>query len=76
MIGGTQPPVGARGVLFSDLKLRDVELYLEVKADWGNDSAWYFGPRKTVPATGPKATGLRAQGCDRPEALIALRPEA
>jgi hypothetical protein len=42
MIVGTQQPIGRGGLLISDRKFRDFELYMEVKPDWGNDSGLLF----------------------------------
>jgi hypothetical protein len=42
MIVGTQSPLGAGGILLTDKKYKDVEVYLEVKPDWGCDSGLFF----------------------------------
>lgn len=42
MILGTQRPLGSGGLLLSDRKYRNFELYLEVKPDWGCDSGIFF----------------------------------
>lgn len=42
MIIGTQRPLGHGGLLVTDRKFRDFELYMEVKPDWGNDSGIFF----------------------------------
>jgi hypothetical protein len=42
MILGTQRPLGSGGLLLTDRKYRDFELYMEVKPDWGNDSGIFF----------------------------------
>lgn len=42
MILGTQRPLGSGGLLITDRKYRDFELYMEVKPDWGNDSGVFF----------------------------------
>jgi hypothetical protein len=39
---GSQNPVGGGGVLLTDKKYKDVEVYLEVKPDWGCDSGMFF----------------------------------
>ena len=42
MILGTQRPLGSGGLLLTDRKYRDFELYMEVKPDWGCDSGIFF----------------------------------
>lgn len=42
MILGTQRPLGSGGLLLTDRKYRNFELYLEVKPDWGCDSGIFF----------------------------------
>jgi hypothetical protein len=42
MILGTQRPLGGGGLLLTDRRYRNFELYLEVKPDWGNDSGIFF----------------------------------
>jgi hypothetical protein len=42
MILGTQRPLGSGGLLITNAKYRDFELYMEVKPDWGNDSGIFF----------------------------------
>jgi hypothetical protein len=42
MILGTQKPLGRGGLLVTDKKYRDFELYMEVKPDWGCDSGIFF----------------------------------
>lgn len=42
MILGTQRPLGSGGLLLTDRKYREFELYLEVKPDWGCDSGIFF----------------------------------
>ncbi|MBP7569253.1 MAG: DUF1080 domain-containing protein, partial [Acidobacteria bacterium] len=39
---GTQQPFGQGGVLLTDKKYGEVEVYLEVKPDWGCDSGLFF----------------------------------
>lgn len=39
---GTQSPLGSGGILLTDRKYRDFELYMEVKPDWGCDSGFFF----------------------------------
>lgn len=39
---GTQSPLGSGGILISDRKYRNFELYMEVKPDWGCDSGLFF----------------------------------
>ena len=38
----TQHPLGGGGILLSDKKYKDVEVYLEVKPDWGCDSGLFL----------------------------------
>jgi hypothetical protein len=42
VIFGTQRPFGGGGILLTDRKFRDFELYLEVKPDWGCDSGIFL----------------------------------
>jgi hypothetical protein len=42
LIVGTQMPLGGGGILLTDRKFKNFELYLEVKPDWGCDSGLFF----------------------------------
>ncbi len=42
MVVGTQQPLGGGGILLTDRKYRNVEVYLEVKPDWGCDSGLFL----------------------------------
>ena len=42
MIVGTQSPHGRGGILLTDRKYRNVEVYMEVKPDWGCDSGLFL----------------------------------
>lgn len=42
LIVGTQQPLGSGGILLTDRKYRNVEVYLEVKPDWGCDSGLFL----------------------------------
>ena len=42
MILGTQSPLGGGGILLTDTKYKNVEVYLEVKPDWGCDSGLFL----------------------------------
>ena len=42
MIVGTQSPRGRGGILLTDRKYRNVEVYMEVKPDWGCDSGLFL----------------------------------
>src|SRR5215510_14267330 len=42
MILGTQRPLGSGGILLTDKKYRNVEVYMEVKPDWGCDSGLFL----------------------------------
>ena len=42
MIVGTQQPLGSGGILLTDRKYKNVEIYLEVKPDWGCDSGLFL----------------------------------
>jgi hypothetical protein len=42
VIVGTQQPRGKGGILLTDRKYRNVEVYMEVKPDWGCDSGLFF----------------------------------
>lgn len=42
MIVGTQSPFGQGGILLTDKKYKNVELYMEVKPDYGCDSGLFF----------------------------------
>jgi hypothetical protein len=39
---GTQSPLGSGGILLTDKKYKNFELYMEVKPDWGCDSGIFF----------------------------------
>jgi len=47
MILGTQHPVGSGGLLLTDKKYRNFELYFEAKPDWGCDSGIFFRTTET-----------------------------
>lgn len=42
MIVGNQNPIGQGGILLTDKKYKNVEVYMEVKPDWGNDSGLFL----------------------------------
>jgi hypothetical protein len=42
MIVGTQSPFGRGGILLTDRKYKNVELYVEIKPDYGCDSGLFF----------------------------------
>jgi hypothetical protein len=42
MIVGTQRPFGGGGILLTDRKFKDFEIYMEVKPDYGCDSGFFF----------------------------------
>jgi 3-keto-disaccharide hydrolase len=42
LIIGNQQPLGQGGILLTDKKYRNVEVYMEVKPDWGNDSGLFL----------------------------------
>jgi hypothetical protein len=42
MIVGSQQPLGKGGILLTDKKYKNVEVYMEVKPDWGNDSGLFL----------------------------------
>jgi hypothetical protein len=42
VIVGTQNPAGEGGILLTDAKYRDVEVFMEVKPDWGCDSGLFL----------------------------------
>ncbi len=42
LIIGTQQPLGGGGILLTDNKYKNVEVYLEVKPDWGCDSGLFL----------------------------------
>jgi len=42
VIVGTQSPLGKGGILLTDRKYRNVEVYMEVKPDWGCDSGLFL----------------------------------
>ncbi|HEX4565713.1 MAG TPA: DUF1080 domain-containing protein [Vicinamibacterales bacterium] len=42
MIVGTQHPLGSGGILLTDKKYKNVEIYMEVKPDWGCDSGLFL----------------------------------
>jgi hypothetical protein len=39
---GTQNPLGQGGILLSDKKYKNVEVYIEIKPDWGCDGGLFF----------------------------------
>ena len=42
IVMGTQQPFGKGGILLTDKKYKNVEVYMEVKPDWGCDSGLFF----------------------------------
>ena len=42
VIVGTQNPVGQGGILLTDRKYQNVEVYMEIKPDWGCDSGLFL----------------------------------
>ena len=42
LIVGTQNPKGQGGILLTDKKYKDVEVYMEIKPDWGCDSGLFL----------------------------------
>jgi hypothetical protein len=42
VIVGTQSPRGKGGILLTDKKYRNVEVYMEIKPDWGCDSGLFL----------------------------------
>jgi len=42
IIIGTQRPLGSGGILLTDKKYKNVEVYMEVKPDWGCDSGLFL----------------------------------
>jgi len=42
MIVGTQNPLGQGGILLTDKKYGNVEVYMEIKPDWGCDGGLFF----------------------------------
>lgn len=42
MIVGTQQPLGQGGILLTDKKYKNVEVYMEVKPDWGCDGGLFL----------------------------------
>lgn len=42
MIVGTQRPYGSGGILLTDKKYKNFEVYMEIKPDWGCDSGFFF----------------------------------
>ena len=42
LIVGTQHPQGKGGILLTDRKYKDVEVYMEIKPDWGCDSGLFL----------------------------------
>ena len=42
MIVGNQSPIGQGGILLTDKRYKNVEVYMEVKPDWGNDSGLFL----------------------------------
>jgi len=42
ILTGTQQPLGQGGILLTDKKYKNVEVYMEVKPDWGCDGGLFF----------------------------------
>jgi len=42
LIVGTQNPIGRGGILLTDKRYKNFEVYMEVKPDWGNDSGLFL----------------------------------
>ena len=42
MIVGTQNPIDRGGILLTDKRYKDFEVYMEIKPDWGNDSGLFL----------------------------------
>lgn len=42
MIVGNQSPIGQGGILLTDRRYKNLEVYMEVKPDWGNDSGLFL----------------------------------
>jgi hypothetical protein len=42
MIIGNQQPIGQGGILLTDKRYKNFEVYMEVKPDWGNDSGLFL----------------------------------
>ena len=42
IIVANQQPIGQGGILLTDKKYKNVEVYMEVKPDWGNDSGLFL----------------------------------
>jgi hypothetical protein len=42
LIVGSQNPIGKGGILLTDKRYKNVEVYMEVKPDWGNDSGLFL----------------------------------
>jgi hypothetical protein len=42
LIVGTQDPLGKGGILLTDKKYKNVEVYMEIRPDWGCDSGLFF----------------------------------
>jgi hypothetical protein len=42
LIVGTQEPIGKGGILLTDKRYKNFEVYMEVKPDWGNDSGLFL----------------------------------
>ena len=40
LIVGTQCPIDSGGILLTNKRYKNVEVYMEIKPDWGNDSGW------------------------------------
>src|SRR5215204_6389379 len=42
LIVGAQQPIGQGGILLTDKKYKNFEVYMEIKPDWGNDSGLFL----------------------------------
>ncbi len=63
LIVATQQPFGQGGILLTDKKYRNVEVYMEVKPDWGCDGGLFFWADEAGPRL-PGHAGLPARRDD------------
>ena len=89
LIVGTQNPIDKGGILLTDKRYKNFEVYMEVKPDWGNDSGLFLRANEAGQAYqvtldylpgggmggiyGERLEGVSGQGAPMPEGLAAPR---
>lgn len=89
VIVGTQSPIDKGGILLTDKRYKNFEVYMEVKPDWGNDSGLFLRASEAGEAYqvtldylpgggmggvyGERLTGVGGQGAPLPEGTAPVR---